>query len=57
MISIAVLVRRYYVRGVTTKENLLKFVMFFILIVASSMAISAYWGLRPNGWIGYTVTV
>jgi APA family basic amino acid/polyamine antiporter len=49
MISIALLVRRYYVRGVTTKENHLKFVMFFILIVASSMGISAYWGLRPNG--------
>jgi hypothetical protein len=27
MISIALLVRRYYVRGVTTKENHLKFVM------------------------------
>nr|KYP33651.1 hypothetical protein KK1_045483 [Cajanus cajan] len=22
-----------------------------------SMGISAYWGLRPNGWFGYTVTV
>jgi len=57
MISIALLVRRYYVRGVTTKENQLKLVIFFILIVASSMGISAYWGLRPNGWIGYTITV
>jgi len=57
MISIALLVRRYYVRGVTTKENQLKLVVFLILTVASSMGISAYWGLRPNGWIGYTVTV
>lgn len=57
MISIALLVRRYYVRGVTTKENQLKLVVFLILIVASSMGISAYWGLKPNGWIGYTVTV
>ncbi|XP_012573739.1 cationic amino acid transporter 5 [Cicer arietinum] len=57
MISIALLVRRYYVRDVTTRENQLKFVVFLILIVGSSIGISAYWGLRPNGWIGYTITV
>ncbi|CAL5184455.1 unnamed protein product [Lathyrus oleraceus] len=57
LISIALLVRRYYVRGVTTKESQLKLVMFLFLIVGSSMGTSAYWGLRPNGWIGYTVTV
>nr|KYP33649.1 putative amino acid permease yfnA [Cajanus cajan] len=57
MISIALLVRRYYVRGVTPRENLLKLIIFLVLIVASSMGISAYWGLRPNGWFGYTVTV
>ncbi|WJX28049.1 Catabolite repression protein cat5 [Trifolium repens] len=57
MISIALLVRRYYVSGVTTRENLLKLIMFLILIVGSSMGISAYWGLRPNGWIGYTIAV
>ncbi|KAK7303855.1 hypothetical protein RJT34_14772 [Clitoria ternatea] len=57
MISVALLVRRYYVRGVTPRENLLKLVMFLMLIIASSMGISAYWGLRPNGWFGYTMTV
>jgi APA family basic amino acid/polyamine antiporter len=57
MMPIALLVRRYYVTGVTTKENHLKFVIFLILIVASSMGISAYWGLRPNGWIGYIITI
>jgi APA family basic amino acid/polyamine antiporter len=57
MMPIALLVRRYYVSGVTTKENHLKFVIFLILIVASSMGISAYWGLRPNGWIGYIITI
>ena len=57
MISAALLVRRYYVRGVTPRENLIKLVIFLVLIIASSIGISAYWGLRPNGWIGYTVTV
>ncbi|KAJ1393121.1 Cationic amino acid transporter, C-terminal [Sesbania bispinosa] len=57
MISVALLVRRYYVRGVTSTENFLKLVIFLLLIIASSMGISAYWGLRPNGWLGYTITV
>lgn len=57
MVAVALLVRRYYVRGVTPRENLLKLVIFLMLIIASSMGISAYWGLRPNGWIGYIVTV
>lgn len=57
MISVALLVRRYYVRGVTPRENLSKLVIFLMLIIASSMGISAYWGLRPNGWLGYTITV
>ncbi|XP_027367225.1 cationic amino acid transporter 5 [Abrus precatorius] len=57
MISVALLVRRYYVRGVTPRENLLKLVISLMLIIASSTGISAYWGLRPNGWFGYTLTI
>ncbi|KAL9314787.1 hypothetical protein ACSQ67_020239 [Phaseolus vulgaris] len=57
MISAALLVRRYYVKGVTPRENLLKLVIFLVLIIASSVGISAFWGLKPNGWLGYTVTI
>ncbi|XP_061366314.1 cationic amino acid transporter 5 [Gastrolobium bilobum] len=57
MISVALLVRRYYVSGVTSRENLLKLVVLLLLIIGSSMGISAYWGLRPNGWLGYTIAV
>ncbi|XXG61611.1 hypothetical protein AAC387_Pa05g0180 [Persea americana] len=57
MMAVALLVRRYYVRGTTPRSNLLKLIIFLIVIVASSMATSAYWGLRPHGWIGYTITV
>ncbi|OMO77678.1 Amino acid/polyamine transporter I [Corchorus olitorius] len=57
MMAVALLVRRYYVRGVTPRINLLKLVIFLLIIIASAMGTSAYWGLRPNGWQGYIVIV
>ncbi|OMO68879.1 Amino acid/polyamine transporter I [Corchorus capsularis] len=57
MMAVALLVRRYYVREVTPRINLLKLVIFLLIIIASAMGTSAYWGLRPNGWEGYIVTV
>ena len=57
MMAVALLVRRYYVTGVTPTINLLKLVIFLLVIVASSMGTSAYWGLNPNGWVGYAITV
>lgn len=57
MMAVALLVRRYYVRGITPRANLLKFVVLLLLIIASSMGTSAYWGMSPDGWIGYAVTV
>ncbi|KAK1276557.1 Cationic amino acid transporter 5 [Acorus gramineus] len=57
MMASALLVRRYYVSGVTTRSEGAKLVMFMTIIVAASAGTSAYWGLRPGGWVGYTVTV
>ncbi|KAL3654540.1 Catabolite repression protein cat5 [Castilleja foliolosa] len=57
MMAVALLVRRYYARGITTRMNLLRLVGFLLIIIASSMGTSAYWGLRPGGWIGYTITL
>lgn len=57
MMAVALLVRRYYVREVTPRINLLKLVIFLLIIIASSMGTSAYWGLSPNGWVGYVVTI
>ncbi|XVF00446.1 hypothetical protein REPUB_Repub04eG0002000 [Reevesia pubescens] len=57
MMAVALLVRRYYVREVTPRINLLKLVIFLLIIIASSMGTSAYWGLRPNEWVGYIVTI
>ncbi|KAK6150244.1 hypothetical protein DH2020_017769 [Rehmannia glutinosa] len=57
MMAVALLVRRYYARGITSRTNLLKLNIFLLIIIASSMGTSAYWGLKPGGWIGYTITV
>lgn len=57
MMAVAILVRRYYVREITPQTNLLKLIIFLLIIIASSMGTSAYWGLKPNGWVGYVITV
>lgn len=57
MLAVSLIVRRYYVRGITPRTNLLKLTFFLLGIIVSSVATSAYWGLYPNSWHGYTVTV
>lgn len=57
LVSVALLVRRYYVTGVTTKANHNKFIACIVLILGSSIGTSAYWGLSKDGWIGYCITV
>ncbi|KAI0524173.1 hypothetical protein KFK09_003537 [Dendrobium nobile] len=57
MMATALLVRRYYVRGVSTKKDLVKFVVCLVAIILASVGTSAYWGLRPGRWVGYLVTV
>nr|XP_043632620.1 cationic amino acid transporter 5 [Erigeron canadensis] len=56
MMAVALLVRRYYAKGVTPRPNLLKLVGFLSIIIVSSIGISACWGLK-SGWVGYAVTV
>ncbi|KAK2635028.1 hypothetical protein Ddye_029820 [Dipteronia dyeriana] len=57
MMAVALLVRRYYVRETTTQKDLLKLIILLLIIIASSMGTSAYWGLKPSGWVGYVITV
>ncbi|MCD7448242.1 catalase A [Datura stramonium] len=56
LVALALLVRRYYVRGETTIANRNKLIAFLLIIVASSIATATYWGLSKNGWIGYCIT-
>ncbi|XP_044495980.1 cationic amino acid transporter 1-like [Mangifera indica] len=57
LVAIALLVRRYYVAGETSKSDRCKLIGFLALIIGASIASSALWALNQNGWIGYTVTV
>lgn len=54
LVAVALLVRRYYSSGVTTKGNQIKLIVFIVIIVGSSCGISSYWALS-DGWIGYAV--
>ncbi|MQL92068.1 hypothetical protein Taro_024689, partial [Colocasia esculenta] len=58
LMAVALLVRRYYVRGVTPTSGLLKLLASLVLIVLASIGISACWGSSsPGGWVGYAVAV
>ncbi|XP_021846963.2 cationic amino acid transporter 5-like [Spinacia oleracea] len=56
MMAIALLVRRYYVKGVTSRRNLRTLVILLLIIIAASMGSSAYWSSNPHGWLGYAIT-
>ncbi|KAL1833967.1 cationic amino acid transporter 1-like [Daucus carota subsp. sativus] len=57
LVSVALLVRRYYISGVTTTDNRNKFIAFVALILGSSIGTAAYWGISEDGWIGYCITL
>ncbi|KAL4279045.1 hypothetical protein GQ457_03G000620 [Hibiscus cannabinus] len=58
LVALALLVRRYYVSGETTTGNRNKLIACIVLMLASSTATSAYWGLsNEKDWIAYVITV
>ncbi|KAL5771875.1 hypothetical protein ACOSP7_011485 [Xanthoceras sorbifolium] len=57
LVAMALLVRRYYVSGVTTQVNRIKVIVCLALILMSSIATAAYWGASEHGKIGYLITV
>ncbi|KAF5197085.1 Cationic amino acid transporter [Thalictrum thalictroides] len=57
LVALALLVRRYYVFGETPDSERNKLIGFLTLIIGSSVATAAYWGVSKNGWIGFVVTV
>ncbi|KAF3450321.1 hypothetical protein FNV43_RR06401 [Rhamnella rubrinervis] len=56
MVGLALLVRRYYVAGVTTEANRIKLIVCILLILGSSIACAIYWG-QSDGWIGYAIAL
>ena len=55
-VALALLVRRYYVKGVTTRLNMAKFCVCIVLILGTSAASAIYWA-KSTKWFGYTITV
>ncbi|XP_050210954.1 cationic amino acid transporter 8, vacuolar [Mercurialis annua] len=56
LMAVALLVRRYYVRDVTGKNELVKFLICLSVIIGSSIGITAIWSANQSGWTGYVVT-
>ncbi|XP_027362755.1 cationic amino acid transporter 1-like [Abrus precatorius] len=54
LVALALLVRRYCVRGVTTRFNIVKFIVCIVLILGSSVASAVYWA-QSTKWVGYTI--
>ncbi|XP_062202077.1 cationic amino acid transporter 1-like [Phragmites australis] len=58
LVAVALLVRRYYVAGETTGSDRNKLAACLAVIIASSVATAAYWGLSSGGgWVAYAVTL
>ncbi|WCJ17635.1 cationic amino acid transporter 8 [Euphorbia peplus] len=57
LMAVALLLRRYYVEDVSSKNNLVKFYVFLSAIVGSSIGVTAVFNnSNGGGWIGYVVT-
>nr|CAD1842265.1 unnamed protein product [Ananas comosus var. bracteatus] len=57
LIPAALLVRRYHATGASTRASRAKLITCLSIIAFSSIGTSVYWGLNPDGWIGYAITI
>ncbi|KAI3769399.1 hypothetical protein L6452_00501 [Arctium lappa] len=55
LMAIALLVRRYYVKETTSSRDLAKFMVWLLVVIGSSIGITALWGANRKGWVGYAV--
>ncbi|XP_017243714.1 cationic amino acid transporter 8, vacuolar [Daucus carota subsp. sativus] len=55
LMAVALLVRRYYVKGVTSKQDFRIFLLCMVVVIGSSIGVAALWNAKQRGWIGYTV--
>ena len=57
LIAVGLLVRRYYVRDATPKNDLVKFLVCLFVVIGSCIGGTIIWNLNWGGWIGYVVAV
>lgn len=56
LMAVALLVRRYYVKDVTPKNVLVKFLVCLFIIICSSILVTALWNSKyGRWWIGYVI--
>ncbi|KAK4487198.1 hypothetical protein RD792_006517 [Penstemon davidsonii] len=56
LMAVALLVRRYYVKDVTPKGDVTKFIVSLIFIFGSSLGITILWKLQETRWTGYAIS-
>ncbi|MCL7050354.1 hypothetical protein MKW94_000735 [Papaver nudicaule] len=57
LMAVALIVRRYYARNVTSKVNLCKLYLFLFMIIGSSIGSSVYYNRNAKGWIGHAIAL
>lgn len=55
LMAVALLVRRYYVKDVTSKQDFRLFLLCMAVVIGSSIGVTALWSSKQRGWIGYTI--
>ncbi|KAG6753443.1 hypothetical protein POTOM_043511 [Populus tomentosa] len=58
LVALALLVRRYYVSGITTQEHRVRLILCIVAILGSSIATAVIWGTADeDSWLGYVITI
>lgn len=55
LMAVALLVRRYYVKDVTSKQDFRLFLLCMVVVIGSSIGVTALWSSKQRGWIGFTI--
>ncbi|GLJ08143.1 hypothetical protein SUGI_0082050 [Cryptomeria japonica] len=56
LISVALLVRRHYVKEITCRKHAFLLTTFIVVIICCSIGTSVFWALS-SGWIGYCIAL
>ncbi|KAF6142850.1 hypothetical protein GIB67_002714 [Kingdonia uniflora] len=57
LMAVALLVRRYYVKDITSRSHLYKLLFLMATIICSSIGTTVYYNLSHGGWIGHAITL
>lgn len=55
LMAVSLLVRRYYVKDVTSKNDFIKFLVYLAVVIGSSVGITVLWNSNSRVWIWYVV--